>query len=132
MKAIQTKYFGPRDVKGSRIKAWAEQVKPIWVSYDDALNANENHIAAAKKLAEKLEWDVTLSSGTLPDLTMCHVIVGTPDESWTRQGRTFYKHGVEAFHISRHESECGVGALSPVECDDISRNVLIAMRKGTL
>ena len=64
--AIQTRYFGPGNVRGSRIKAFAE-AGSVTVSYDYALNASENHLAAAKALASKLQWDGTWVGGALPN-----------------------------------------------------------------
>lgn len=53
MQAIQTKFFGPTNTRGSRIKAscW---ITSVTVSYDYALNAEENHIAAIEALVSKL------------------------------------------------------------------------------
>jgi hypothetical protein len=55
MQAIITKYFGPTNFRGSRIKASCE-AGSLTVSYDYALNIDGNHDAAAKALAEKLGW----------------------------------------------------------------------------
>ena len=53
--AIETKFHGPTNSSGSRIsaKAWAGSTR---VHYNHALNADQNHLAAAKALAEKMEW----------------------------------------------------------------------------
>lgn len=53
--AIVTKYFGPTNSRGSRIKASAD-AGTVYVPYDYALNVEENHAAAARKLAEKFGW----------------------------------------------------------------------------
>ena len=52
---IETKYFGPSNTKGSRIKAsaWAGSVT---IGYDYALDAEDNHANAAMALAKKLGW----------------------------------------------------------------------------
>jgi len=55
MQAIITKYIGPTNTRGSRIQAKCE-AKTIYVGYDHSLNAEGNHVAAAKELAEKLGW----------------------------------------------------------------------------
>jgi hypothetical protein len=57
MKAIKTKYHGPGNVKGSRISATDEDGNRIILSYDHALNAEENHKAAALALISKMKWD---------------------------------------------------------------------------
>jgi hypothetical protein len=53
--AIETKFYGPTNSSGSRIvaKAWAGSVK---VHYNHALNADQNHLQAAKALADKMGW----------------------------------------------------------------------------
>lgn len=56
MQAITTKYFGPTNVRGSRIKATAE-AGSIIVQYDDRLNSSQNHCAAAKAFANKMGWN---------------------------------------------------------------------------
>lgn len=56
MQAIKTKYMGPTDYRGARIKASAEPGS-VTVPYDHALNPEQNHAAACLALAEKLDWD---------------------------------------------------------------------------
>ena len=56
MKAITTKYIGPTNYRGSRIKAVAEGGNSITLSYDDALNSDQNHLAAAVALRDKMNW----------------------------------------------------------------------------
>ena len=53
--AIETKFYGPTNSSGSRIvaKAWAGSVK---VHYNHALNPDQNHLQAAKALADKMGW----------------------------------------------------------------------------
>lgn len=54
--AIETKFYGPTNSSGSRIvaKAWAGSKK---THYNHALNADQNHLQAAKALAESRGWD---------------------------------------------------------------------------
>ena len=61
--AIQTKYFGPGNVRGSRVKAFADGGSLI-LSWNHALNAEGNHIAAAMALARKLGWTGVWSGGS--------------------------------------------------------------------
>jgi len=56
MQAIETRYCGPTDTKGSRIWASCEGGS-LSVSYDHALDPEENHYAAVKALCDKLGWD---------------------------------------------------------------------------
>jgi hypothetical protein len=71
--AIETKYFGPTNTRGSKVKARC-QAKTIFVPWDHRTGIEENHIAAAKKLAEQLEWKGRWHSGFGPDQTGFHVI----------------------------------------------------------
>lgn len=64
--AIQTKYLGLTDMRGSRCKAWA-QAGSITINWNHALNSEQNHIAAAQALARKLGWTGAWSGGGLPD-----------------------------------------------------------------
>ena len=67
--AITTKYFGPTNTRGSRVKAQA-QAGSVTIHWDYALNSDDNHKAAAKALMAKFEWDkhsVIAGSGELPD-----------------------------------------------------------------
>ena len=53
--AITTRYLGPCNVLGSRVKASCE-AGSVTLTWNHALNTQKNHIAAAKALATKLEW----------------------------------------------------------------------------
>lgn len=57
MQTINTKYIGPTNTKGSRIKAThSGKSLSVTLSYDYGLNADENHLQAAKVLRDKLGW----------------------------------------------------------------------------
>ena len=53
MQSIETKFFGPTNTKGSRIKAtcW---LKSKTVDYNHSLDIGENHRAAAQALVDAL------------------------------------------------------------------------------
>ena len=53
--AILTKYIGPTNHRGSRVKAIAD-AGSITVAWDHALDPEENHATAACALALKLAW----------------------------------------------------------------------------
>jgi hypothetical protein len=55
--AIQTRYLGPTNFRGSRYKAYTESGRAITVSADYRLNSEENHRAAALALCAKMRWD---------------------------------------------------------------------------
>lgn len=75
--AITTRYFGPSNVRGSRIKALARKAE-TWgdthhkeMSLTDSWNhgegVEENHCRVAYLLATKLNWSGFYVAGTLPD-----------------------------------------------------------------
>lgn len=63
--AIITKYLGPTDRRGTRVKAIAE-AGTITLSWNHALNSQDNHAAAAKALAEKYQWRGEWHAGAIP------------------------------------------------------------------
>ncbi len=64
MQAITTKYIGPTNVRGSRVKAIAA-AGSITLAWDDSLTPNRNHLVAAKALAEKYKWVGIYFGGTI-------------------------------------------------------------------
>jgi hypothetical protein len=55
MQAITTKFLGPTNFRGARIRASCEAMT-ITVETDHGLDAEENHQRAARLLIEKLGW----------------------------------------------------------------------------
>ena len=53
--AIVTRYLGPTNVRGSRVKATAE-AGSVTLSWDNALDSYANHSKAAEALANKFDW----------------------------------------------------------------------------
>lgn len=66
MKAIVTKYIPATDTRPSRVKAKAEGVPPITISYNSYDNP---HREAALALCRKYGWGEDLLSGGMPDQT---------------------------------------------------------------
>lgn len=64
--AITTKYFGAGNVKGSRVKATAA-AGSVTIPYDDSLNSENAHAAAAQALANKFGWIGKYYIGGMPD-----------------------------------------------------------------
>jgi hypothetical protein len=56
MIAIQTKFLGATNCKPSRIKAFTHMGANVTVSWDHGLNADENYLSVANKLAAKMGW----------------------------------------------------------------------------
>jgi len=63
--AITTKYIGPTNSRGSRVKAKAA-AGSIIIPWDDGLDVNDNHKRAAMALANKFGWTGKLAEGGLP------------------------------------------------------------------
>ena len=63
--AIQTKFLGPTNTRGARVKAIAD-AGSITVSWDHRLNIQDNHRAAAVALARKFGWGDDWTGGGLP------------------------------------------------------------------
>lgn len=53
--AIKTKYIGPSNTRGSRVKATAAAGSRT-MAWDHRLNDCDNHTAAAKEYAQRMEW----------------------------------------------------------------------------
>ncbi len=75
MQAIETKFLGPTNYKGSRIKATCSGGSLI-LSRDFDYEISENHKHAAYLLAEQLGWDVFLIGGELKNGNYVWVISG--------------------------------------------------------
>lgn len=60
--AIETKYLRATNVRGARIKATAWGGN-ITVGYNHALDAQDNHMAAAYALIARLGWTGTFAQG---------------------------------------------------------------------
>lgn len=78
MKAIWTKYTGPTNTRGSRIKASAEGVS-ITVPGDGA-SAEDVHTFAAVALCRKMGWPGDLYRGGRPDGVGFVFVFAAPSE----------------------------------------------------
>lgn len=67
MQTISTKYYGPTNTKGSRIKATTSSGITKWFSYDYGLEGKENHIEAARALKDALYWTGDMIGGDTKD-----------------------------------------------------------------
>lgn len=68
MKAIQVKYIGPTNTRGTRVKAFADCGLSVIEPRDYALNYDEQARNAAIKLIAKMEWNVDITGfGVLPN-----------------------------------------------------------------
>ena len=67
MKAIQTKYMGPTNFKGSRIKASDCDGNTLTIPYPHELSGEDVHRKAAEALRDKMGWTGELIGGALKD-----------------------------------------------------------------
>ncbi len=78
--AITTKFLGPTNFRGSRVKARAE-AGSVTVEWDHALDPAGNHARAAKALAEKKGWAGRWIAGGLPSTEgNCYVVIDSTGE----------------------------------------------------
>ena len=79
-KAIRCRYAGPGNVRGAAVLVDAEGDHRMRVPWDHALDAAGNMAAAARKLAEKLNWHGQWVMGACKD---CYVFtLNDPDCSF--------------------------------------------------
>ena len=65
MQTIITKFLSPTNHRGERIKAKMSYGRDtVTIGYDYALNNEQNHLAAAKALAEKAGWSGHFAGGS--------------------------------------------------------------------
>jgi hypothetical protein len=70
--AIQTKFLGPTNFKGARVKAFAA-TGSVTISWDYRLNPEQNHRAAAQVFANRMNLVGAWAAGTLPGGDMVFV-----------------------------------------------------------
>lgn len=63
MKAIETRYLGPTNTRGSRITATEPDGKRLTISYPHELSGEAVHRKAAEALRDKLGWKGELVGG---------------------------------------------------------------------
>lgn len=68
MQAIVTKFLGPTNHRGARVTARSETLR-LTVPWDDALDVEKNHAAAAAAFAHAHGWHGSWVGGGLPDTT---------------------------------------------------------------
>jgi hypothetical protein len=84
MQAIETKYLGPTNHRGARIKASCHAGQ-VTISRDCAMNIDDNHRAAARALITKLGWFGSWVSGEIASLPNSQVHVNVKREGGTYQ-----------------------------------------------
>lgn len=88
--AIVTKFIGPTNSRGSRVKATAA-AGSVTLSWDYSLNHEANHDAAAKALADKFGWKGQWHGGGMPGNSgNCYVCgLGSGFPSFSTDGEQF-------------------------------------------
>lgn len=80
--AITTKYIGPSNTRGSRIKATAA-AGSVTIEYDDGLNSAANHSKAAEALAVKYGWRGNWLMGGMPEGTGYCFVCSSGESAFT-------------------------------------------------
>lgn len=66
LQAIVTKYLGPTNTRGTRIKATC-QARSVTYAWDHKLNVENNHRFAAMQFVALMGWSGEYTFGWLPD-----------------------------------------------------------------
>lgn len=74
MQAIETKFLGPTNTRGARVKAACE-AGSVTMSWDYGLNTEGNHDAALEALVTKLGWFGVWARGWLPNVGNVYVSI---------------------------------------------------------
>ena len=106
MNAIETKYLGPTNTLGARVKAtvdlgnsWDADKRSVTVSYDHALSAEQNHEAAAAALLRRMKWVGQWVSGSTPTgyvfvrISYDYPVDGAPNPNPNPIRRSITQHG---------------------------------------
>lgn len=64
MKAIETRYVGPTNFRGSRCIADDGDGNRVTLSWGSAKNSEDMHRAAAQALCDKMKWTGKMASGS--------------------------------------------------------------------
>ncbi len=75
MQAIQVKVLPATNFKGTRVKAWSYSGQSVTQSWNYELSGSGNQAECAYNLALKLEWNVKMIGGSLPNGDYAFVIV---------------------------------------------------------
>lgn len=84
--SISTRYIGPTNYRGSRVKARSSSGLSLTLSWDEALDTNANHTKAAEALAVKLKWSGRWVGGDASQLTRGNVYVNDDGDGFTIEG----------------------------------------------
>lgn len=76
MTAIRTRYIGPTNTRGARIKANAGMGRTVTIGYPHDAPRHEAHARAAEALCVKMGWDGAMLEGEFDDGG--HVFVFVP------------------------------------------------------
>lgn len=63
--AIETKFLGPTNHRGARVKAASGSGKSFVMEWNYAVSAEKNHEMAAKILCDQLRWSGDMIMGSL-------------------------------------------------------------------
>lgn len=90
MKAITTRYLGPTETRGARIRASEGDGRSVTVPWDYSLDTEANHIAAARELCVRMGWAGALASGWQLGGTYVHTFAPSGIAAFDALGTTDY------------------------------------------
>jgi hypothetical protein len=144
--AIVTKYLGPTNYRGARIRAsvpsriadcdperaaeYPNHRPGYWrltISYPDCPNSEDAHRVAAEALRDRLGWTGTLHAGAL-DTGYAFTFGPGPDDGapWTVEaGRTLRAADGTAVEIARETDN----PPSPHQTDELARRIAAALNR---
>jgi hypothetical protein len=73
LKIIQTKYIGPTNLKGSRVKAIDDKGNSATLEYRSEFDPEKNHLAAARALLQKIETKHALNDRETSEMTITSI-----------------------------------------------------------
>ena len=123
MQAIATKYIGPTNYRGSRIKAYSEAFpRGLTLSWDHALGVEENHDTAARAFIKAKNWEgVWVRGGSADSKGNVYVCVARRTANVEAGRGIVNSSGDRVLTIERHAPKSGAPFCTPTEADEITR-----------
>lgn len=84
--AIRTKFLGPTDYRGSRVRVWradssySDDPHAMTISWEHALNPGENHTEAVRRYVAAADWNWPGGHWVVGGTDVGHVAVWSGEE----------------------------------------------------
>jgi hypothetical protein len=93
VKIIQTKYIGPTNFKGSRVKAIDDDKNSVIIEWQSELNSDQNHLRAARALLQKIETKYALNDRETSEMIITGIGSWNGGYMFTAERKLFVKGG---------------------------------------